>query len=99
MIVVLFQAEVREVDEDYIRTGRRLRELAQTKYGCLGMVSAAEGGREIAVSYWRSREDLLRWKNDPEHRRAQALARERWYRSYKVQVLEMLYEYAFSAAA
>ncbi len=99
MIVVLFQAEIREVDTDYIRTSRRLRQLARDKYGCLGIVAVTEGTRELAVSYWRSLEDLRRWKADPEHRRAQALGRERWYRHYKVQVLEMRYEYAFPAPA
>jgi heme-degrading monooxygenase HmoA len=52
-----------------------------------------EGHQEIAVSYWESRQQIRAWKNDPEHKAAQEMGRRKWYRSYRVQVVEILRDY------
>jgi heme-degrading monooxygenase HmoA len=90
---VIFTAEVAELDEEYSRTAGHLRELALSKYGCLEFNSCAEDGREIAVSYWDSEEQIRAWKQNPEHLAAQQAGRARWYRSYRVQVVEITREY------
>ena len=52
------------------------------------------GDTELAVSYWESEEQIKAWRNDPEHLRAQARGKEKWYTDYPVQVVKVLREYA-----
>lgn len=93
MIAVIFTARTGKLDTEYEKTVSRLRELAFDKYGCLDFISAAQGDREIAISYWESEDAVRRWKLDAEHLLAQKLGREKWYESYVVQVLEIKREY------
>ena len=94
MYAVIFTAEVNQVDEEYSGTALRMRELAREKYGCTEFVSVTEGTKEISISYWESEEQIRRWKQDSEHLVAQQLGRSTWYNSYKVQVVEVVREYA-----
>lgn len=93
MYAVIFRATVKELDDEYVQTAKRLRELACHAYGCVEFAAVTEGNEEIAISYWKTREDIERWKKDPEHVRAQTLGQEKWYRTYTVQVVEILREY------
>ena len=93
MFAVIFRAEVKQLDASYAQFAERLRELAKTRYGCLDFISLSEGDREIAVSYWDSLEQIAAWKKDPDHRAAQEKGRKDWYRSYQVQVVEVVREY------
>ncbi len=64
----------------YADTVARMRDLALNQYGCLDFIAVTEGDREVAISYWQCEADILTWKADPEHQRAQELGRKRWYR-------------------
>ncbi len=97
MYAVIFTAEINEVDEEYFSTAQQMRELAIEKYGCLEFKALTEGDQEVAISYWPSLEYIGKWKDDPEHLKAQQLGRERWYNNYKVQVVRVEYEYEKSA--
>ncbi len=93
MHAVIFIAKVAELDEEYSRTAERMRQLAIENYGCAGFDSVADGENEISISYWESLHQIRAWKHDAEHLAAQALGKSRWYRWYKVQVVEVLREY------
>lgn len=95
MYAVIFKAETGSQDAAYGEMVKRMRELAFDKYGCLDFVAVTEGELEIAISYWESEEAILAWKSDPEHAQAQKMGREKWYKSYSVQVVEVKREYAF----
>ncbi|HRP75976.1 MAG TPA: antibiotic biosynthesis monooxygenase [Rhodocyclaceae bacterium] len=97
MYVVIFRATVRSLDEDYLRTAARMRELALSEFGCVGFQAVTEGKDEVALSYWPSEESIRAWKSHPEHVEAQRLGRERWYESYSVEVAEITREYRVSA--
>ncbi len=90
---VIFTAEIAELDDDYAATAERLRTRALRDFGCLAFNSCAGGGREIAVSYWESEDQIRAWKQDTEHLAAQQAGRERWYRSWSVQVVEIKRQY------
>lgn len=90
MYAVIFKASVAEPDEDYSRMAQRLKELAFEKYGCLDFVSVTEGNKEIAISYWETEQHILEWKNDPEHRKAQRLGQDKWYRSFSIEICEVI---------
>lgn len=86
MHVVIFQAVVKELDEEYARTAARMRELAIGSFGCVRFESVQEGDREITLSYWNSEGDIIAWRAHPEHQQAQERGRAHWYTSYQVEV-------------
>lgn len=93
MYAVIFRAEINEIDESYPKTALRMRELAINKYGCINFTSVIEGNNEISISYWENQEQIMQWKQNDEHIEAQKLGREKWYKSYNVDVVEVLREY------
>ncbi len=94
MYAVIFKADIHQLDDDYSAMAERMRELALKDYGCVEFTACMEGRSEIAISYWESLEQIQAWKQDPEHLQAQALGQNKWYRSYHVQVVEVLREYS-----
>ncbi len=93
MFAVIFEAEIAEMDAEYTAMAQRMRQLAMNKYGCQRFVACAEAGRELAISYWQNEAQISAWKQDPEHLRAQVAGKNRWYKSYRVQVVEVVREY------
>ena len=74
-------------DAGYARAAVEMVELARRQPGFLGVESAREpGGLGITVSYWDSLEAIAAWKAQADHRGAQRLGRQRWYRSYELRV-------------
>ena len=90
MYAVIFKATVADLDDEYFRVAEDLKKLAFEKYGCQDFVSVTEGDKEIAISYWKSEQQIQDWKNDPEHRLAQANGRDKWYKSFSVEVCELI---------
>lgn len=90
MYAVIFKATVAELDDEYFNMVQRLKELAFDKYGCKDFVSVTEGKEEIAISYWQTLQQIKDWKNDPEHRQAQLKGRDKWYKSFTVEVCELI---------
>ncbi len=54
-------------------------------------------GLGITVSYWRDRDSIARWKTDLEHREAQRLGRQKWYRSYRIRIAKVEEERSLSS--
>ena len=94
MYAVIFKAQINTLDENYSKTAQRMRELATNKYGCIEFVAVTEGNTEIAISYWENQEQIKEWKQDTEHLVAQELGRSTWYKSYRVEVVEVVREYS-----
>ena len=93
MFAVIFKAEINFLDSKYDEMASRMRELAIKQYGCSDFVSVTQGNLEIAISYWDTLEQIQNWRQDPEHLTAQELGRTTWYKSYKVEILEVIREY------
>ena len=90
MFAVIFRARVAELDDEYFRMAERMKDLAFKKYGCLDFVSVTEGDEEVAISYWETEQRIRDWKEDPEHRLAQAMGQDKWYKSFRVEVCEII---------
>ena len=90
MYVVIFKAKVAELDDEYYQMTERLKDLAFKKYGCQDFVSVTEDDQEIALSYWQTEQQIRDWKNDPEHRHAQAKGRQKWYKSVNIEICELI---------
>jgi heme-degrading monooxygenase HmoA len=93
MVVVIFRARIRKLDDEYLRVAARMRELAIAEFGCIEFHAVSEGAEEVALSYWTDEESIHRWRNHPEHLLAQQTGRERWYESYSVQVARITRQY------
>jgi heme-degrading monooxygenase HmoA len=71
----------------YQAMAARMEQLARQQPGFLGVEHAhSPDGQGITVSYWASRAALAAWREEIEHRAAQALGRQRWYASYRLRV-------------
>ena len=97
MLLAVFRAEINNLDEEYFTTARRMRELAINEYGCREFIACTEGNIEIALSYWDDEDQIKEWKSNTEHVSAQQRGRTKWYRSYSVQITEILREYKTDA--
>ena len=97
MYAVIFKAESKLKEQDYSETAERMRELAINKYGCLEFVSVCEGENEISISYWESEDIIKRWKQDEEHVKAQEKGKALWYKSYSVEVCEVMRSYSHNS--
>jgi heme-degrading monooxygenase HmoA len=45
------------------------------------------------VSYWRSDDDIKRWKQIADHLHAQDLGRSQWYAAYKIRIARVERDY------
>ena len=75
MYAVIFSAELKNPEQDYAMLAERLRELAIQEYGCTKFISLTEANKEITISYWPTLKHIEKWKQNPEHKKAQALGR------------------------
>lgn len=90
---VIFTSVRTDGDRGYAETARRMVELAKEQPGFLGIESARDG-LGITVSYWLSLEAISAWKENAEHRMAQARGRD-WYASFRVRVAKVERAYGF----
>jgi len=87
-------------DDGYAATADRMVELVQKQPGFLGFESArGADGLGTTISYWRSLEDVARWKNVAEHLAAQRLGREKWYRAFTLRVARVEDDWSFERPA
>ncbi|GAA6185934.1 MULTISPECIES: antibiotic biosynthesis monooxygenase family protein [Alteromonadaceae] len=91
---VIFTSLRTEVDEDYAATSIKMLGLAQQIDGYLGVESAREE-LGITVSYWRDLKSIQNWKKQQDHLAAQALGKQKWYRSYSVRIAKVERDYEF----
>ena len=98
MIVVLFRSRLTgAAGEDYRATDAHLAERARTTPGFVDAKAyTAEDGERLTIVRWRDLETLKKWREDPEHRAAQAAGRARWYEHYELEVAEVVRESHFA---
>ncbi len=91
---VIFTSVRTETDEGYSAMAKQMEELARQQPGFLGMESARnEVG--ITVSYWKTLEDIRKWKTHMDHLKAQKLGKEKWYKAYKTRIAKVERDYDF----
>jgi heme-degrading monooxygenase HmoA len=86
--------------EGYGATAAEMERLAAQQPGYLGIESVrGTTGVGITVSYWESPEAIRNWKQVTEHRLAQRMGREKWYRRYRIRVSRVERDYVWERAA
>lgn len=96
MYAVIFKAKTNKLDVNYQKIAKKMRYLAITEYNCIDFISATEGDVEIAISYWHKKCDIKKWKNNTEHKKAQKLGINKWYKSYKIEIVKIKHNYKSS---
>jgi heme-degrading monooxygenase HmoA len=101
MIVIVFRSRVRagleEADFAILGAlGARMYALATAMPGFLSYKDFTAGdGESVSIVEFESAEALLAWREHPEHKEAQRLARERYLAEYRIQVCSPMRSYRF----
>jgi heme-degrading monooxygenase HmoA len=88
---VIFSSTLKDLkNENYHATAERMEVLVRNMPGFLGMESKRDSqGQGVTISYWKSLEDIQRWKEHPEHLTAQSRGKSEWYSSFKTEIKEV----------
>jgi heme-degrading monooxygenase HmoA len=86
---VIFTSTLADDLDGYGEMADRMEELAGQQPGYIGLDSAREGSSGVTISYWRDEKSIAAWKRNLEHLTAQETGRQRWYKSYRVQVAKV----------
>lgn len=94
--VIFSSLRTAEDDAGYDVTAERMAVLAAQMPGYLGIESArGADGLGITVSYWESLAAIKAWREQAEHRLAQAMGKERWYQRFTLRICKVEAERAF----
>lgn len=94
--VIFSSLRTAEDDAGYDVTAERMAVLAAQMPGYLGIESArGADGLGITVSYWESLAAIKAWREQAEHRLAQAMGKERWYQRFTLRICKVEAEGAF----
>lgn len=88
MILTVFRSRLRpEYKAQYEEIAARMLELARSMPGFVSIKTfTAEDGERVSLIEFDTEEDLLRWRDHPDHSEAQQLGRSRFYSTYSFQV-------------
>ena len=88
---VIFTSLRTEGERGYGAMADRMVELAARQPGFLGIESVRDSvtGLGITVSYWTGEEAIRAWKEQAEHRVAQAGGQQVWYADYQMRVAKV----------
>ncbi len=101
MVISVFRSRLRPENEaDFLALADRMMAIAESMPGFLSYkVFTAPDGERCSIVEFASHEQLLAWRNRPEHRAAQQEGRDRYYASYSLQVAEPVRESRFEHEA
>jgi heme-degrading monooxygenase HmoA len=96
MFVALFWGKVcpEWQNDEYAAIGARMFERASSMPGFVALHKLdVPDGRELAIAYFETEEQMLAWYNDPEHRAVETLGRRAILDDYTIEILEMTRSY------
>ncbi len=82
---VIFISQLSDKTDGYAEMAQQMIELAHTMPGFLGFESAREQVG-ITVSFWRDEASIEHWRKQSQHRQAQKLGREQWYKNFQIHI-------------
>jgi len=98
-MVVIIEFELRAGAEVAYETAlKHMQEQVRQYDGFLGEMPCCSIENEktfVSLFYWRDRESIKAWREDPEHLKTQQLGREKIFTSYKIRVCELEREYGW----
>ena len=101
MIAVIFEAWVsEEARAEYLDLAADLRPLLEPLDGFLSIErfqSLNEPGKVLSLSFWRDEEAIAKWRNLPEHRRAQSAGRDHVFADYHLRIAAVQRNYTMAS--
>jgi heme-degrading monooxygenase HmoA len=99
--VIIFRNRLREgVETAYGEAAEGVYAIAEKMPGLLATKDfVAEDGERLSVIEFASAEHLEAWRTQPDHLRAQAEGRSRWYSEYSIQICDVVRSARFDAAS
>ena len=96
MVITIFRSRLRpEHVGEYERWAARIHDLAVRMPGFISIKTfTAEDGERVSIVEFESEEDVLAWRNQPDHREAQELGRKLFYSEYRIQVCRPIRDYS-----
>ena len=97
MVMTVFRSRLRpESADEFHQLADTMMELAEAMPGFISYkVYISEDGERCSIIEFESQEQLLAWRNLPDHREAQRIGRERYYEQYTLHVTEPIRESRF----
>ncbi len=97
MVMAIFRSRLRsENAEGFHELAERMLKLAEAMPGFISYkVYLSEDGERCSIIEFESHEQLLAWRNLPEHAKAQQTGRERYYEEYTLQIADPVRESRF----
>ena len=98
MVISVFRSRLRpEHAEEFQTLAAKMMTIAESMPGFLSYkVYVSDDGERCSVIEFETSEQLRAWREQPAHREAQALGRERFYEDYTLHVAEPERESRFS---
>ena len=97
MMVVIVEFELQTgAESEFEAALKHMQEQVKTYDGFLGEVPCCKLENEntlVTLFYWRDRESIKAWRDDPEHTKIRQLGREKLLASYNIRVCELEREY------
>lgn len=92
-VVTVFRSRLRsEASAEYAELAPKLEARARSTPGLLEFKTfTAEDGERVSIVVFETWEQHCAWRDDPEHRRAQARGREHLYEEYSIQVCRQVH--------
>ena len=100
MMVVIVEFELRAGAESQFEIAlKHMQEQVKRYDGFLGEApccSLADEKKFVTLFYWRDREAMKAWRENPEHVKTQQLCREKIFAWYKIRVCEIERQYGWN---
>jgi len=97
MMVVIVEFEIQAgAESDFQDALKKMQEQVKQYDGFLGAApcsSIDNPNTFVTLFYWRDRESIKAWRDDPQHLEIQHLGREKIFSWYKIRVCELEREY------
>lgn len=96
--MALFIIELSNDLENFGETSLRMDELVAQQEGYLGgQEFETKDEKYITICYWKSIEDIKKWRGNLEHQMAIKYGQEKWFKSYKITISKVEHEYVLES--
>ena len=103
MIAVIFEVEPADGQEGaYLDIAADLRPLLNGIEGFISVErfrSLINPGKVLSLSFFESEDAVIRWRNMPEHRRAQSAGRAGVFAGYRLRIAQVIRDYSMQERA
>ncbi|KID55816.1 antibiotic biosynthesis monooxygenase [Pseudoalteromonas luteoviolacea] len=100
MIAVIFEVTLKpEGKKAYFDIAAELKNLLVKQAGFISIerfVNVSDSDRYVSLSFWDNKESVLAWRDQFEHKRAQALGKSELFVDFRLRVANVIRDYGMS---